>query len=150
MATRLGLDGKLYVKDNSAGAALTNPPSGYTELSNAKDVTLSLDHAEADLTTRANGGWRASEPTLKEGTIEFEMQWDTADAGFTIIKNAWFNKTLVGVGVFDGATSGSQGLLANCKVINFGRNEPLEEGMSVPVTLKPAYSPTYAPQFVTL
>lgn len=40
------------------------------------------------------------------------MVWDTADAGFTAIKNAYFNNTLIGMAAMDGpiATNGNQGL----------------------------------------
>jgi hypothetical protein len=37
---------------------------------------------EADVTTRGNAGWRATVATLKDGSIEFEMVWDTGDADF--------------------------------------------------------------------
>jgi len=40
----------------------------------------------------------------------------------------------------DIATAGSQGLRATCMVTNFSRNEPLEEAVTVSVTVKPTYS----------
>jgi hypothetical protein len=70
----LGKDAKLY-----HGAAGSTPS---TEMSNVRDVTLTLEAGEADVTTRANSGWRATAPTLRECTCEFEMVWDPADAGF--------------------------------------------------------------------
>jgi len=80
--------------------------------------------------------------TLKEGSIEFEMVWDTADAGFTASKNAYFDNTIIGLAVMDGpiATSGSQGLWADCMITDFSRDEPLEDAISVKVTAKPTYS----------
>lgn len=54
---------------------------------------LNLEKGEADLTTRASGGWRATEGTLKDASVEFEMVWDTEDAGFTAIKDAYFGGT---------------------------------------------------------
>ncbi len=71
----LGKDAKLY--HGTAGSTAT------TEMSNVRDVTLNLEAGEADVTTRANSGWRATAPTLRECTCEFEMVWDPADAGFT-------------------------------------------------------------------
>lgn len=53
-------------------------------------MTLSLETGEADVTTRANSGWRATVGTLKEASVEFEMVWDTADAGFTRQKRVPF------------------------------------------------------------
>ena len=53
-----------------------------------RDLTLNLETGEADITTRANNGWRATLATLKDGSIEFEMLWETRDAGFNALKTA--------------------------------------------------------------
>ncbi|MBK9126275.1 MAG: hypothetical protein IPM13_00525 [Phycisphaerales bacterium] len=71
----LGMDAKLYY--GTAGAAAT------TLMGNVRNVTLNLEAGEADVTTRANSGWRATAPTLRECSVEFEMVWDPDDAGFT-------------------------------------------------------------------
>lgn len=78
----LGKDATLY-----QGPAGTTPT---TEMSNVRDVTLTLEAGEADVTTRANQGWRATAPTLRECSVEFEMVWDPADAGFTRQKAVGF------------------------------------------------------------
>jgi hypothetical protein len=49
------------------------------------------------VTTRANSGWRATAPTLRECAIEFEMVWDTSDAGFTAIKDAYLSNAVIGI-----------------------------------------------------
>ncbi len=134
MSIRLGMDAKLFF--GVAGATAT------TELSNVKDVTLNLETGEADVTTRANQGWRAVAATLKSGTVEFEMIWDTGDAGFAAIKDAYFNNTPIALAILDG-TDG-EGLDADFSITNFSRNEPLEEALTVSVTAKPTYS-TRAP-----
>ena len=142
MGIKYGMDGKLYY---TAGARGSSP--AWSELTNAKDVTLNLETGEADVTTRGNGGWKAAAATLKSATIEFEMIWDTEDVGFTAIKDAYFNNTILGVAVMDGDIAGDgQGLLADCMVTNFSRKEPLEEAMTVSVTLKPTYGGT-APEW---
>jgi len=146
MAIRLGMDAKLYYKVGGVGGS-----GSWEELVNIKDVTLNLETGEADVTTRGNAGWRATVATLKEGSIEFEMVWDTGDAGFTAIKNAYFNNGLIGFAVMDGGilTAGSQGLQADFSITNFSRKEALEEALTVSVTAKPTYSTT-APQWVTV
>ena len=146
MAIRLGMDAKLYFKTGGVGGG-----GAWTELTNVKDVTLNLETGEADVTTRGNAGWRATVGTLKEGSIEFEMVWDTGDAGFTAIKNAYFNNTLIGFAVMDGGilTAGSQGLQADFSITNFSRKEALEEALTVSVTAKPTYSTT-APAWVSV
>jgi len=143
MGAKLGMEAKLYF-----GAALIGP---WTELKNVKDVTLNLETGEADVTTRGNAGWRATIGTLKDGSIEFEMVWDTEDAGFEAIKDAFFGNTPIAIAAMDGAieTPGSEGLQGLFSVTNFTRNEPLEEVLAVQVTLKPTYSAT-PPQWVVV
>ncbi len=145
MGVRLGLDAKLF--RNSADYATPT----WVELTNVKDVTLNLEKGEADVTTRGNNGWRATVGTLKDGSIEFEMVWDTADAGFTAIKDAWFGGTAIEFAVMDGGitVAGSQGLRASFSVLKFSRNEPLEEALTVSVTIKPTYA-EHAPEWMTV
>ncbi|HOF18485.1 MAG TPA: phage tail tube protein [Phycisphaerae bacterium] len=145
MSVRRGLDAKLYRNTGTYEAPV------WAEIANAKDLTLNLEKGEADVTTRANDGWRATVGTLKDGSIEFEMVWDTEDAGFSALQSAYFDDTSVELAVMDGdiEEAGSQGLRASFVVTNFTRNEPLEEAMTVSVTLKIAYSDN-APQWMTV
>ena len=140
MAIKLGMDAVLNYKTGGVGGG-----GSWTELSNVKDVTLSLETGEADITTRVNSGWRATVGTLKEASVEFEMVWDTADAGFTAIKDAFFNNNEIGLQVLDGA-SGS-GLEADFSITNFSRSEQLEEALTVSVTAKVTYAGT-APTWI--
>ena len=139
MGIKLGMEARLYFKVGGVDG-----PGDWNELTNVRDVTLSLESGEADVTTRANAGWRATVATLKEGSVEFEMIWDTSDAGFTALKDAYFGNELIGLQVLDGAIDdpGVQGLKADFSVTNFSRNEPLEEAINVSVTLKVTYSTT--------
>jgi len=122
----LGKDAKLY-----HGPAGSTPS---TEMSNVRDVTLTLEAGEADVTTRANSGWRATAPTLRECTCEFEMVWDPADAGFTAIKNAFLASGLIALKILDKA--GGQGPDGDFAITSFSRNEALEEAITVSVTAK--------------
>jgi len=87
MGVKLGLSAKLYYNNG------TYESPNWQEISNAKDVTLSLESSEADVTTRANDGWRATVGALKDASVEFQMVWDSADAGFQKIRDAWLNGT---------------------------------------------------------
>ena len=140
---KLGMDCKLYFKT----ALLTGPPdgTGWTELDNAKDENLQQENGEADVTTRANNGWRATAATLKEATIEFEMLWKPSDAAFAAILAAWLAAGEIAIVALDGAIdeAGNQGLASNCSVTSFTRNEPLEEAVTVNVTLKPSSFTTW-------
>ncbi|MBI5725257.1 MAG: hypothetical protein HZA50_14960 [Planctomycetes bacterium] len=146
MSIKLGMEAKLYF----CAAGIGGTPT-WTELTNVKNVTLNLQTGEADVTTRANGGWKATAATLKEGSIEFEMIWDTEDDGFAAIKDAYFGNSIIGMAVMDGviAQAGSQGLWADCMITNFSRDEALEEAISVKITAKPTYSEN-APQWKTV
>jgi len=77
--------------------------------------------------------------------------WDTADGGFTAIKDAFFNNTPIEFAVLDGASnaSGAQGLRASMAITKFSRNEPLEEAITVSVTAKPTYS-DHAPEWMVV
>ena len=127
MAYKLGLDAKLF--HGPAGATATG------EMSNCKDVTLNMETGEADITTRAAKGWRITAATLKEASVEFEMIWDTADAGFNAIQQAYFGNTALSLFVSDGE---GNGLDADFVVTSFSRSEPLEEALKVSVTCKPS------------
>jgi len=145
MGVKLGLDAKLYRNTGTSGSPT------WVEMTNVKDLTLSFEAGEADVTTRGNAGWRATLAALKDASIEFEMVWDTADAAFTAIKDAFFGGTSVEFAVMDGdiETTGSQGLRAVMSITNFSRSEPLEEAISVSVTAKPTYATT-APTWMTV
>ena len=144
MAIKLGMEAKLYRNSGTFGTPT------WAELTNVKDVTLNLEKGEADVTTRANNGWKATAATLKDASVEFEMVWDTTDTGFTAIQQAYFNNTPIELAVMDGpiATAGSQGLRATMQVNNFSREEKLEDAIMVKVTCKPTYAAN-APTWMT-
>lgn len=145
MSIRLGMQAKLY---RNSG---THATPVWAELTNVKDVTLNMEAGEADVTTRGNSGWKATIATLRNGSVEFEMVWDTSDPGFTAIQGAFFNNTSLEFAVMDGdiTQTGTQGLRATMSVTNFSRKESLEEAITVSVTIKPTYS-TNAPVWMTV
>lgn len=138
MAIRLGMEAVLNYKTGGQDGA-----GSWVELANVRDVTLSLEAGEADVTTRANSGWRAVVATLKEANVEFEMVWDTADAGFGAVKDAYLNNAPIGMQILDGSSSGAgEGLQADFMITSFSRSESLEEAITVSVTAKVTYSDT--------
>ena len=137
MAYKLGLDAKIFY--GTAGTKASN------EMSNVTDVTLSLETGEADITTRAADGWRITAATLKEASVEFEMIWDTGDAGFNAIQQAFFSNSAISLFVSDGD---GNGLDADFVVTSLSRNEPLEEAIKASITCKPTLN-TRAPQWAT-
>lgn len=142
MAIKLGLDAKLYIDDESG---YTSP--SWKLIDNCRDLTLTLEKNEADVTTRGNNGWRAMVSVLKDASVEFKMIWDTEDSNFILIKDAYLATSApdntINIAVMDGdiTTTGSEGLRALMIVSSFTRNEPLEEALTVDVKLRPTYFP---------
>lgn len=128
----LGKDAKIY--QGAAGGDL----AALTEMGNVKDVTLTLEAGEADVTTRANSGWRATAPTLRECSCEFEMVWKPGDAGFDAIKTAFLGGSTLELAILDQArdVSGAQGPKGSFAITGFSRSEALEEAIMVSVTAK--------------
>jgi predicted secreted protein len=137
MGVKLGDEMKLYL----CAAGIGGTPA-WTEVPIIRDVTLSHSKGEADVSVRGAGGWKRVVGAMKEATIEFEMVWDTEDAAFQAIKDAYFDDTLLGLAVMDGdvAAAGSEGLWADCAILKFDRKEPLDGAVTVGVKAKPTYS----------
>ena len=137
MSIVLGHDAVLYRGPVGQKAA--------TEVTNVKDLTINLESGEADVTTRATEGWKASVATHQEGSLEFGMLYDTADADFQAFQTAYFSNTPLALFVSDGAGTG---LDADFSITGFSITQNLEEAMTVSVKAKPTAS-TRAPQWVT-
>lgn len=148
-----GLDGKLYRQ--TTGTREAWPASGGAPdlevIDNCKDLTMTIEKDEWDATTRAALGWEVIATKLKKANIEFTMLWKKSDPGFAAIKTAFLNDGTIAIAVLDDESdaAGAEGLWADFEVLKFGRNEPLREGMTVPVTLKPAASDV-APEWVVV
>lgn len=137
MAVQLGLKGRLYRNTGTFATPVWN------EIGNVRDLTLTLEKGEADVTTRQNDGWRAMIGTLKDGNIEFEAVWDQDDPDFSAIFNAWLLDTAIEFLAMDGdrTATGTTGLRALMSIISVSRSEPLEEAMKAAVVIKPTIFP---------
>ncbi len=141
----LGMNAKLY---RNSGTSFLEPASftgaNIKEVTNVRDLTLGLDKATADVTTRGNGGWRAMVGTLKDGSVEFEMIADQADENYVAIREAWLTDTPIQFAVMSGLMTapkppGSEGLIAVFSINNVSRAEPLEGAQMASVTMTPTY-----------
>ena len=133
MAIVLGLAAKIYRNTGTFATPI------WDEIDNVVNLTINLEKADADVSTRGGDGWRQIAVTLKDGTVDFEMIWDKGDADFTAIKDAFFDNTQIDIWALDGdsTTSGNEGLRAEMEVANFTRNEELEDALRVDVSLRP-------------
>ncbi len=111
-----------------------------TEIQNCKDLTVSLEKAEADASTRANNGWRATVGTLKDASIEFGVLNKVGDSAFGMLQGLWSSGTPCDVSISDAGGT----LVLTCEVMTFNVNQNLEEVVSADVTLKPTQSTTGA------
>lgn len=137
---KLGKDCKLYYSD--APLSAENPPASasWNLIDNVRDVTLGMEKGEADVSTRGSGGFRQTLGTLKDASIDFEMMWESGDAAFSALQDAYMNGGELALAVMDGDidVGGAEGLASNFSVMSFTRSEPLEEGVTVAVTIKPS------------
>lgn len=105
-----------------------------TELDNISDVTITLDAAEADVTTRGNSGFRATVSGLKECTIEFTMMYKKGDARMKAIRTAWDTGDPIHLAAL--TSENGEGPVGDFSVTGFKRSEPLEEAIKYDVTCK--------------
>ena len=137
MGLKAGSDSKLYF----CVAGIGGVPS-WTEMTKARDATLTLSKKEADASHRGAGKWVITKGHLKDAQIEFEYIWDTSDAAFLVLRASFVNGTSLGIACMDDEIDHalSEGLWADCEVMKFDRKEPLDGNVVVSVTLKPTYS----------
>ena len=101
---------------------------GGATVTNVQDVTVNMSAGEADVTTRGNGGWRQTVPTLRECTIEFTMLYLPGESTFDTLLSA-FNSG-------DTVKASCEGISGDWGVTNFSYEEPLEDAVKVNVTMK--------------
>lgn len=130
MGFTLGLDAKLYYNSATEGSPT------WVEITPVRDLTLNMDAATADVTTRASGGWRMQVPTLKEVSLDFQMIWDPSDAGFAVIHDAYIANSTVELLILDGPedTAGSEGMRGSFGITAVPRNEALEDALMCDVS----------------
>ena len=120
-----------------------------SEIDNIRDVTLTLEKDESDITMRQGGGWKATWGCLKRCTVEFTLVCNKApasDVAYLALRDAFFNT--VGSDYVDGMISlavmsngkvvgsKSRGPVGDFYVTGFNRNEPTEGVITVDVTAK--------------
>lgn len=153
MSALLGLNAKCYWAtaratwgtvgtDGYSHEGAGSSVAGLTLLDNIKDLSLTLNTGEADVSTRGNGGWNATLATLKNGEISFDMVYDTSDTGLLQIQKCFFTNANLPLAVLDGVytTVGTRGLWIDAMVTKFDKAEALADAQMVSVTLKPGYS----------
>ena len=103
MAAQIGNAYKAYRATAALASvvAATVDAMTWNLVSNVKDVTTNLEASEADATTRGST-FRQYIAGMLDGSVEFEMIADSADADFTALQSAFFAKTTVPMAFMNG------------------------------------------------
>jgi hypothetical protein len=133
---KIGLDAVLYLGTVGSGGVA----SYSTPMNNVLDLTLNLEHNEAEITCRGSE-WDLFALTTKKCEISFEMIWDEDDADFEDILAAWVGKTVINMKCL--SSSDGAGIDAEWQVFKLERSEPLKDVIKASVTIKPTYSTRY-------
>lgn len=138
--SKIGADCRLYRNTGTYDAPVWN------QIELVKDLTQNLEKGDADVSNRGSGGWRVRVGTLKDGNLEFDLVWQSGDADFEALRDAFLNNTLIDLVALDGpiTTPGTQGLRAEMSVLSFTREEPLDGAVMASVNVAPG-SVTRAP-----
>jgi hypothetical protein len=139
MGNKFGVEAKLYYI-TAEQANWTSPT--WTEYTAVKNVTNPTSLKEVDVTTRATGTFEATDGRIKQSSIEFDVILDPNDANYVAVETAYYANSIIALADMSGpiATSGSRGLWANCKIVQFNREEPVEGEQKIHVVAKPTGS----------
>ena len=145
----LGLQARSYLNTGTLAAPVRD------EIGPVKNETVNLDTDLADVTTRNSNGWRLQLPTLKNGTVDLQLQYEPDDPDFQAFKSAFENNTDLLIDFLDGdvAVSGTyRGVSAAWRVSNFTENRDLEDALTIDVTLVPKLEAVTntAPSFISV
>ena len=126
----LGINAKIYYHQtpSTALASLT------ATLDRVQDVSLKITTGDADISSRANSGWKGIAPTLKEAEVSFGLVAGgaTAKAGYEALRAEWLANTEFTMAILTGALAadGVEGLVGNWMITEFSRDESLTEAIN--------------------
>jgi hypothetical protein len=136
---KIGLNAELYLGvAGSGGATYTTP------MNNVLDLTLNLEHNEAEITCRGSE-WDLFALTTKKCELSFEIIWDESDNDFLEILDAWVDKEVINIKCLSSANG--SGIEGEWQVFKLERTEPLKDVIKASVTIKPTYATRY-PQWI--
>ena len=133
MNSVLGIDGKIWRNVASYGSPT------WTLVDNVKNLRLPLKRTESDLTRRASGKNRELAAVLMEAELNFEMVHDRTDPNYVAIRAAFIARTALDLAIADGPmdAEGTEYFRALFAILDFSRNEELENVMDRTVVMKP-------------
>lgn len=131
---KTGGDCKVYRNTN------TNASPTLVEVPEFKDVTLSIQIDQADISDRQSG-YKKFWDAQKEVTLSGAITYRQGNSNFDALRAAALAGTAIQFYILDGdsTTSGNQGLKVYMKIFGFDSNQPLSEGVTYDLELKPTY-----------
>jgi hypothetical protein len=133
---RLSLDAVMHFQTTLLADAAFSA-SGWT-VGRCKNVSVTMETAEADVTERGSA-WEEILEGIKRASIEIEVVHDPSNAFYAALRTAWKDRSGIALAAMDGPLDSppAEGLAGNFSVLNFTRNEQLEEAIVGTFSLKP-------------
>lgn len=135
----IGLFEKLYASFSGSHATPV-----WVEVARAVDVSVNMGKGEADVSSRASGGFRKTRGTLKEWEFTFGYRYKkkgkgAADSVFANLKTHYMNGDPVELAAMDGDINAANaaGPRAMCELFSKNHSAALEAGHDVEFTAKP-------------
>lgn len=130
----LGRDAKLY-----AGAAGSTPS---TEIKDVKDLSISLNQDEVDVTTRTAAGWKATAGGLREAEISFDLLVAKSSTEGKLFLNAYKGgeggiASYLALKIIDAVADGIFSFEADCLITECSMEQNLEDAIKFSVKAKP-------------
>ena len=132
MSCYLGMTAALYVR-----AATGETPTTLVGdlLDDVGDVTMNTSSGLADVTSRANSGWRSQCATLRDLSVDITYKYKGVDTQLTALRTAYFTSALVDASILTAKAGAYEGLVGRFAVTSFGLGQPLEEGQEFTISL---------------
>lgn len=140
---RYGIDGQL-VHNTAAYAS----PS-WTRIKNVDELSVAIS-VEEDEATPHTTHWKLTAGKLNVVEISFKLRAYAGDADLALFWDAFWNRTLLDLAVFEAAPGDSlpRGMHAMWRVVAQPRSQNSGEVINYSITLKPAYHASNLPEIL--
>lgn len=125
--------------DGAAGYELTITVVGTGVVGIAEDVNLAGSATEIDDTVRDDNGWNSVRQGHKRFDLDIGMLYVPSEAAHVALLAAWLNGTTVSCQLRD---ANGWGWNFDAKVLTYTENQPLDDKVDSPVTLRSKGAPT--------